>query len=323
MKNKRLPRLDKDHELQKMLLPYCRLGDGDIWNDPKDKHIVVCMDVDDSAGIKRIFGGKKASLAIHDPPYNLVAFKERAIGTFVDWVRRWVELTYSLLKDNASLYLWLGANQNEGFSPLAEIMLMMKTTKFKSKSFITMRNQRGYGTTKNWMAIRQELLYYSKGTPSFNSEAVYTDIPKVVKGYYKEIKGKLTENIERSRSNFIRSGNVWIDIQQVFHLLEENVHGCFAQKPLKAIERIIAVSSKPKDLVIDFFAHSGTTLLASEKLNRKCFTVDINPIYCEISIRRLENYRKCGRTGWQMSNPFESEIEKDKKLGNYLTKYYA
>jgi site-specific DNA-methyltransferase (adenine-specific) len=49
-----------------------------------------------------------------------------------------------------------------------------------------MRNQRGYGTQKNWMAIRQELLYYIKGEPIFNVQAEYTDIPKKQKGIIKK-----------------------------------------------------------------------------------------------------------------------------------------
>jgi site-specific DNA-methyltransferase (adenine-specific) len=55
---------------------------------------------------------------------------------------------------------------------------------------------------------------------------------------------------------------------------------------------------------VDFFAHSGTTLLACEKLKRRCFTMDIDPIFAEITIRRLEHYRKTGQTGWQFKSPF-------------------
>jgi site-specific DNA-methyltransferase (adenine-specific) len=64
--------------------------------------------------------------------------------------------------------------------------------------------------------------------------------------------------------------------------------------------------------VIDFFAHSGSTLLAAERLNRRCFTMDHDPIFCEITIRRLEHYRQTGRTGWQNSHPFETELLTDK-----------
>jgi site-specific DNA-methyltransferase (adenine-specific) len=104
--------------------------------------------------------------------------------------------------------------------------------------------------------------------------------------------------------------------------VEENVNGCFAQKPLKSVERIIRASSRKKDIVIDFFSHSGTTLIASEIFDRRCFTVDIDPIYCEITIRRLERYRKTGKIGWQNSNPFYEEILSDKYLRNYLLERY-
>jgi len=322
MINAPLPRLDKDEELHDMLLPYCRLGKDETWTDPLGKHIVACSDAADLTSLKNSFGKKKATLALHDPPYNMVAFDKQKVEDFIEWSKVWINNTRQLLKDDSSLYVWLGADQKNHFEPFAEFILMMKETEFNSRSLITMRNQRGYGTQKNWMAIRQELLYYTLGNPVFNIENVYTEIPKVVKGYYKEVNGKKTENLERSKSNNIRAGNVWIDIQQVFHLREENVNGCFAQKPLTSIERIISVSSKPNDWVIDFFAHAGTTLIASERLNRKCFTIDIDPIYCEISIRRLERLRKLGKTGWQNSNPFYEEINKDSEVKNLLEKKY-
>ena len=156
------------------------------------------------------------------------------------------------------------------------------------------------------MAVRQELLYYTKGTPVFHVQ--YTDIPKILRGYYKDIGGVRTENIERSRSANIRPGNVWVDIQQVFYRMHENVNGCYGQKPLKAIERIIRASSQESDTVADFFAHSGTTLLACERTDRRCITVDIDPVFTEITIRRLERYRETGETGWQAENMFAREL---------------
>jgi site-specific DNA-methyltransferase (adenine-specific) len=318
MINFQLPRLDKDESLRSLLLKYCRLKEGDIWIDPIGNHKVGCASASDNDKIENLLSGEKSTLAIHDPPYNIVAFQISDADKFVQWCEEWIKITNKYLKKDASLYVWLGADQNNHFQPFAEFVIMMKSTSFKSRSFITMRNQRGYGTQKNWMSVRQELLYYIKGEPVFNIEHVYTNIPKILKGYYKEVGGKVTENLERSKSEFIRAGNVWVDIQQVFHLMEENVNGCYAQKPLKSIERIIQVSSTENDIVLDFFSHAGTTLLASEKLKRKCRTVDIDPIYCEISIRRLERFRKTGKTGWQNSNPFAEEILNDTKLRKYL-----
>lgn len=322
MVNFPLPRLDKDPKIYKSLLKYCRLQPGEIWSDPLAKHRIGCIECTDKNSVARLIGDARFSLAVHDPPYNIIAFKMQDSNSFVDWCREWITITDYYMLNDCSLYIWLGADQKKHFEPFAEFIIMMKDTDFKSRSFITMRNQRGYGTQKNWMSIRQELLYYIKGNPKFNTSNVYTNISKVVKGYYKEINGKVTENIERSRSDKIRAGNVWIDIQQVFHLKEENVNGCFAQKPVAALDRIVKVSSGEGDNVLDFFSHSGTTLISCEKNNRNCYTVDIDPIYCEISIRRLERYRQTGLLGWQNSNPFENEIKADKRLQKYLNEKY-
>lgn len=308
MKNRKLPRLDEDKATRQMLLPFCRLAPGEIWTDHQRGHRVGCVDAANPSQIQELMAGYKAQLAIHDPPYNLVAFATQSVVDFVAWCEKWIETTNASLADDASLYVWLGADQNEGFQPLPDFMLMMRRFRdFASRSFITMRNQRGYGTQKNWMAVRQECLFYVKGNPDFTVQ--YTDIPKILRGYYKEINGKKTENMERSKSGYIRPGNVWVDVQQVFYRMEENVNGCYTQKPLKCIERLLLASSKEADVVIDFFGHSGTTLVAAEQLNRQCFICDTDPVYCEIIIRRLERLRRLGKTGWQNGNPFEKELD--------------
>lgn len=310
----KLTRLDINDELRKKILPYCRLKRGDIWIDPKGKHKVGVLDATSISDTKKLFGKEKAKLVINDPPYNVVVgnvntqnLSKISIIDYIEFSRKWIFNVLSVLDKDSSLYIWLGADQNDGFQPLPEFMIMMREfEELKSRSFITMRNQRGYGTQKNWMSVRQELLYYTKGNPHF--KVIYTDIPKILGGYYKKVNGKVVDNFERSKSGFIRPGNVWVDIQQVFYRMEENVPGAYAQKPLKSISRIIEASSKKNNLVADFFSHSGVTLLASEILNRKCYAMEIDPLFAELSIRRLEHYRKTKKTGWQWNNPFP-EIE--------------
>jgi site-specific DNA-methyltransferase (adenine-specific) len=306
MINHPLARLDRDQDLRRKLLPFCRLTPGEIWQDAENGHRVGCLDASVAEETARLCGPTQATLAIHDLPYNFIAFDVLRVSEFIGWCERVVANTAPALSEHSSLYLWIGADQRAGFAPLPELMLMMRGTGFESRSFITLRNQRGYGTQKNWMSVRQELLYYIKGKPLFSPQ--YTEIPKAVKGYYKDVNGQRTENLERGRGNHIRAGNVWIEIQQVFYRMEENVNGCYAQKPLRAIARILDASSSRGDTVLDFFAHSGTTLLAAEMAGRRCLTMDIDPLFCEITIRRLERFRRTGKTGWQNSNPFAAEL---------------
>lgn len=311
-----LKRLDLERTLRNKILPLCRLKYGEIWEDSVSGHRIGVLDASLAKDVDHMMNGEKAILAVNDPPYNVAVgnantknlFKT-GLKEYLEFSRQWIKNTVSVLSDNAHFYIWMGADYKDNFQPLPDIIILLRDFKeLRPRNFITMRNQRGFGTQKNWMWVRQELLYYVKGNPEFFVEAEYTDIPKILKGYYKEVNGKRTENLERSKSEFIRSGNVWVDIQQVFYRLQENVPGCYAQKPLKAVERILTSGSREGDWVVDFFSHSGTTLIAGEKLKRKVYTFDIDPIFAEITIRRLEHFRKTGQTGWQWQNPFP-EIE--------------
>lgn len=308
----KISRLDCDANLREKVLPLCRLSSGEIWEDSQSGHRVGVLDAADSNDVSRIMGGDTATLAVNDPPYNFLLSGKTSqslgklnLNEYLKFSEKWITNAVMHLADNSHFYLWIGADVNEGFQPFADLIILMRNfNELKPRNLITMRNQRGYGTQRNWMWVRQELLYYIKGNPVFNVDAEYTDIPKILRGYYKEVSGELKENMQRSRSRFIRAGNVWVDIQQVFYRMEENVPGCYAQKPLKAIERIITASSEKGDLVIDFFAHSGTTLIAGERLGRKVYTFDRDPVFAEIAIRRLERYRQTGKAGWQWESPF-------------------
>ena len=309
MPKEAIPRLDNDN-FRKKILPFCRLKPGEIWNDPEEKHKIGVLDATSKSDCQLIANGDHVNLFIQDPPYNITVGNKNTdqlsrieIDKYITFSRTWVNNSINMMNPNSNFYVWLGADQRRGFQPLPEFMLLMREfDELKSRSLISLRNQRGYGTQKNWMAVRQELLYYTKGDPYF--KVAYTDIPKVLKGYYKTINGKRTDNLERGKSDTIRPGNIWLDIQQVFYRMEENIPGAYAQKPLKSIERIIETSSEQGDVVGDFFSHSGTTLIAAERLGRKCITFDKDPVFAELSIRRLERYRKTGKTGWQWENPF-------------------
>jgi len=59
------------------------------------------------------------------------------------------------------------------------------------------------------------------------------------------------------------------------------------QKALELFSRSIRNSSKEDDIVVDLFAGSGTSMLASEILNRRCFAMEHEPAYCDVIVRRM------------------------------------
>ena len=59
-------------------------------------------------------------------------------------------------------------------------------------------------------------------------------------------------------------------------------------KPIELITKsLIAVNAK---LVYDPFLGSGSTLIACEKTNRKCYGMELDPHYCDVIIKRWEDY---------------------------------
>lgn len=59
-------------------------------------------------------------------------------------------------------------------------------------------------------------------------------------------------------------------------------------KPIKLFGRLIMNSSRQKDKVLDTFGGSGTTLIACEQLDRKCYMMELDPHYCDVIIARWE-----------------------------------
>jgi len=62
------------------------------------------------------------------------------------------------------------------------------------------------------------------------------------------------------------------------------------QKPVQLAQRAIINSSKREDIVLDLFLGSGSTLIASESLKRKCFGMEIDPRYCDAIVMRYISY---------------------------------
>lgn len=63
-------------------------------------------------------------------------------------------------------------------------------------------------------------------------------------------------------------------------------------KPVKLVSDAILDASARGDIVLDPFLGSGTTLMAAERVGRICYGIELDPLYCDLIIRRWQNY--CG-----------------------------
>ena len=61
-------------------------------------------------------------------------------------------------------------------------------------------------------------------------------------------------------------------------------------KPVELCERAIRYSSDINKIVLDLFLGSGSTLIACEKLARKCYGMELDPKYCDVIVQRWEEF---------------------------------
>jgi DNA modification methylase len=61
-------------------------------------------------------------------------------------------------------------------------------------------------------------------------------------------------------------------------------------KPVALVERAIRNSSKSRDIVLDPFGGSGSTLIACQKAGRQASLIELDPKYCDVIICRSQDY---------------------------------
>jgi DNA modification methylase len=86
-------------------------------------------------------------------------------------------------------------------------------------------------------------------------------------------------------------GSVWDDIGPVQSSAKEKI-GYPTQKPLKLLDRIVEISSKEGDVVLDAFCGCGTALVAAQSKGRQWIGIDVSPTACRVMAKRMRD--ACG-----------------------------
>ncbi len=85
---------------------------------------------------------------------------------------------------------------------------------------------------------------------------------------------------------FIKQNN---DIFEINNVRQKNIGSHKCPKQVSLMKEIIRRYSDRENIILDIFGGSGSTLIACEQLNRKCFMMEIDPKYCDVIITRWEN----------------------------------
>jgi DNA modification methylase len=130
----------------------------------------------------------------------------------------------------------------------------------------------------------------------FPTEEEYKTWQKEAKGKgfkkeYEEIKKEWYSTRAYFDNTHDNMNNVW-HFKRTSAEERKTTGGHATPKPLELCERAINTSSRKGELILDFFGGSGSTLIASEKLGRKCRMIELDERYCDVIRRRYTQWAK-------------------------------
>jgi DNA modification methylase len=237
---------------------------GDIWQ--LGDHRLMCGDSTSSDDLERLMNEKKADMVFTDPPWNVnygAVSKNNPMG----YKQR------TILNDKMDTSDFKNF-MNECFNNL------FLYSKNGCPTYIVMSAQE-WG---NLMLSLKENNYHWSSTIIWNKDRLvlsrkdyHTKYEPIWYGW-KEGEARLCSVKDRKQSD------VW-DIERPAN---SPLHP--TTKPIELIEISIKNSSKKNNLILDIFMGSGSTLIACEKLQRKCYGMELDEKYCDVIIERWEQF---------------------------------
>lgn len=259
--------------------------DGDIYR--LGEHRLICGDSTKDMYIEALMDGEQADLLVTDPPYNVnyeaknhekITNDNMADAAFVAFLTDTFRNANNAMKPGASFYIWHADNQGYNFRTAAQ-----QTGWQTRQCLIWNKNSFTLGR-QDYQWKHEPCLYgWKDGAAHYftNKRNLATviekeqDLEKLSKAEMKAILEKIF--IQQEVPTTV------IDCDKPARNPDHPT-----MKPVPLIGKLISNSSRRKDIVLDIFGGSGTTLIAAEQLHRKCRMVEFEPIYVDVIIKRWE-----------------------------------
>jgi len=150
----------------------------------------------------------------------------------------------------------------------------------------------GVGMYSHWFTRSQFALipekYYRKLAAEFPG---HFDRPwRELKAEWDRVKGGPTSEIQGARSHFDNAHEPMRDVWEFSRVTGDERHGHATPKPVAMMERVMKSSLHPGGLVVEPFGGSGSTLIGAEKTGRTCYTMEMQPRYVDVIVRRWQEF---------------------------------
>ena len=274
---------------------------GDIWI--LGNHRVICGDSKSFADVDKLLNGIKINLAITSPPYASQrtydegsGFKPIHPNEFVDWYKEIASNIMVNLKDDGSYFCNIKPNADGIKRELYVFDLVLSHVRDWgwnfADEFCWERNGIPQQVVKRFKNQFEPIYHFTKGEWKFRPESVKHESKSVPKA-----KGKGAGNTNAANRQGIVSA---VDGNEVLAgmaypgnrlpTFQSEALGHPAAFPVGLPEFFIKAYTDAKDVVFDPFMGSGSTLMAAEKNGRFAYGTEISPIYCDVIVKRWENF---------------------------------
>ena len=219
-----------------------------------------------------------------DPPFNLAKnYGARVIDDLPDeryiaWCKEWLRECARLLKPGGALFVYNLPKWNLILGNyLMEMGLLFR-------HWITINIKLGLPIPGRLYPSHYSLLYFTKGKQkTFRKIRTPIETCRHCGGELKDYGGHRSA----MNPNGVNLTDVWNDIPPVRHWKFKNRKRTTNQLSTKLLYRVIQLSTKERDIVLDPFGGSGTTYDVCERTNRHWIGIELES--CDVIIERLEN----------------------------------
>jgi len=248
---------------------------GDVW--VLGKHRLMCGDSTSIDAVDRLMP-ETADMVFTDPPY-LMDFTG---GIHADGSKSFNAKHGRIANDNMS------KQEGDEFLDAINSIIISKCSGSFYITFYRLGIDRYYASMTRTGLQCRALIIWDKGNHTLSNSDYMSMYEPMFYGWVKD-------------HNFY-GGNNGMDIWRIERTKKNDLHP--TMKPMVLVEKAIGDGSKAKDVVLDLFGGSGTTLIACEKTNRQARLMELDPKYCDVIIKRWMDFTGKIATHAETGEPF-------------------
>jgi len=291
---------DLQKELEKIDINTIEVKKGDIYELNGSR--LLCGDSTIEADVLKLMGKEKADMCLTDPPYILDYLKGKRHNNPTEGFgykkdRRYLE-TDSLPDDFTELWMRnINTIQHENFSIIVyENWKNIRTIWNEMEKYWKVKNMLVWHLQNRTQGFSAKYKFFSKhdiamvGTSEEETEMHHTPEEELLQNEYETalyaISGK-------PQWESYKKGKKYCPTDFIEHVAsDEKSSGqgiVFGTKPLEILIPYIKVLTRQNELIVEPFGGSGSTLIASIKMQRRCYLMEKSPVYAQVILKRWEN----------------------------------